>query len=124
MYILHFTIFNSPRSFLLQNTIHTIDISFTNTFSSNAFQEKKEKKAFPIQLHSSHPFLTSFFKSIYTNNRRNYLKNRFNFHRKLTPSVIFHPFPPIPDARTNQADGKWRQNKEIRLKRHAAYTCL
>lgn len=91
MYILHFTIFNSPHSFLLQNTIHTIDISFTNTFSSNAFQEKKEKKAFPIQLHSSHPFLTSFFKSIYTNNRRNYLKNRFNFHRKLTPSVILTP---------------------------------
>lgn len=50
---------------------------------------KKEKKStFPIQLHPLYLFLTFFSKPIYINNRRNCFKNRFNFHRKLIPSVI------------------------------------
>lgn len=114
-YILHFTIFNSLHSFLLQNTIHTIDISFTNTFSFNAFQEKKKKKStFPIQLHSSHPFLTSFSKLIYINNRRNCLKNRFNFHLKLTASVILTPsYQPLTREPIKQMENGGKTRKFV-----------
>lgn len=106
-FILYLTFYNiQPPSFLLQNTIHTIDISFTNTFPSNTFQEKKKKKStFPIQLHPLYLFLTFFSKPIYINNRRNCFKNRFNFHRKLIPSVILTlSYQPL---RANQSS-RWK----------------
>lgn len=50
-----------------------------------------------------------------------HLENRFNLHCKVIPSVIWTFYS---NRGTKQVDGKWRQNRKIRLERHAAYTCL
>lgn len=88
LYILHFTIFNHLLfSYKIQYTplIFHLPIHFPPI----PFKKKRKKKStFPIQLHPLYLFLTFFSKPIYINNRRNCFKNRFNFHRKLIPSVI------------------------------------
>lgn len=81
-------------------------------FSPMPFKKKGKKKPYISNSTTLIPLLshfTSFSKPIYTNNRRNCLKNRFNFHRKLTPSVILTPSLTREPIKQMENGGKTRK---------------
>lgn len=118
MYISTFYILQYSIHFILSSyKIQYIPLIFHLPihFPSMPFKKKRKKKStFPIQLHSSHPFLTSFSKPIYINNRRNCLKNRFNFHLKLTASVILTPsYQPLTREPIKQMENGGKTRKFV-----------